>query len=251
VNDKVYIHELIEITGQARARYMHHMTANWGPQARKERNQLCFGVWGTIGSTGRWPEVVNLWEEAGWDGLARNFAHETGHPGMQDPTLAAWWAEAAQYRRGGFDRILIPAPWMPTIEELCARGVRGVFYAHELVELVPGRAPAYLEHVREHALPLYRQFGLELVGALRTALRNDSEAVVIWAIPEPAAWARFERAWHGEPPHRGVAAWRGITAGEVVDWRRTLLVDAPLCPLRTGRQPQESDRRPLDAAARG
>jgi len=54
-NDKVYIHEFITITKQNRARYMHHMTANWSPIAQEQRNQLCYGVWGTIGSTGTWP----------------------------------------------------------------------------------------------------------------------------------------------------------------------------------------------------
>ena len=29
VNDKVYIHEFIDIIGHNRANYMHHMTANW------------------------------------------------------------------------------------------------------------------------------------------------------------------------------------------------------------------------------
>ena len=78
-NDKVYIHELINIIGTGRARYMHHMTANWCPTARAERNQHCYGVWGTVGSTGRWPEVVNMWELDGWDGLAANFDHELSH----------------------------------------------------------------------------------------------------------------------------------------------------------------------------
>ncbi len=76
MNDKVYIHEFIDIIGHNRARYMHHMTANWCPVARAERNQLCLGVWGTVGSTGRWPEVVNMWELDGWDGLVANFEHE-------------------------------------------------------------------------------------------------------------------------------------------------------------------------------
>ena len=71
MNDKVYIHELIDIIGHNRARYMHHMTANWVPVAIEQRNQRCFGVWGTVGSTGRWPEVINMWELDGWDGLAR------------------------------------------------------------------------------------------------------------------------------------------------------------------------------------
>ncbi len=54
-NEKVYIHEFIDIIGHGRARYMHHMTANWSPIAQEERNQLCYGVWGVVGSTGPWP----------------------------------------------------------------------------------------------------------------------------------------------------------------------------------------------------
>ena len=101
VNDKVYIHEFITITKQNRARYMQHITANWSPIGQEERHQLCYGVWGTIGSTGAWPEVVNLWEEDGFEALAHNFGHETGGAGMQDPALAKWWASASPRRRTG------------------------------------------------------------------------------------------------------------------------------------------------------
>lgn len=68
MNDKVYIHEFVDIRDQGRAKYMQHMTANWSPIAQEERNQKCFGVFGTVGSTGRWPEVVNMWEEEAWSG---------------------------------------------------------------------------------------------------------------------------------------------------------------------------------------
>ena len=76
MNDKVYIHEFIDILGHNRAKYMHHMTANWSPLAQETRGQKCFGVWATLGSTGPWPQVVNLWEEDGFAGLARSFAAE-------------------------------------------------------------------------------------------------------------------------------------------------------------------------------
>ena len=249
-NEKVYIHESIEIRGHARAKYMHHMTANWCPIGRAERGQLCFGVWGTVGSTGRWPEVVNLWEEPGWHGLARNLARETAGPGMQDASLAAWWAEAAKYRRGGVDRLLVPAPWTRTIEELCQGGVRcGAFTAHERVQVVPGRASELLERVREVAIGVYAEFGLELLGAFRTALRNDSECILFWRVPRAEDWAAFERAQCAPPAEPRIARWRDAIRGLAQGWRRTLLVDAPLSPLRTARQPQESDRRPLEEIA--
>jgi hypothetical protein len=241
VNTKIYIHEFIDVIGHNRAKYMHHMTANWVPTAIEERNMRCFGVWGTVGSTGRWPEVVNIWELDGWDGLAANFVHELQGAGLQDPSLAEWWAAAAQLRRGGFDRIAVPMPWSPTIEELVAAGVRGDAYAHELVTLPVGTIGRYLEGVEEVGRSAYEALDLELVGAFRIAMRNDTEAIVVWAIPEIAAWSRFEQAWDGVE----LATWRARLVALGADVQRTLLVDAPLSPMRIGRQPSVEDRRPL------
>ena len=39
-NNKVYIHEYIDIIGQNRAKYMHHMAANFSPTAQQERHSL-------------------------------------------------------------------------------------------------------------------------------------------------------------------------------------------------------------------
>jgi hypothetical protein len=219
-NDKVYIHEFIDIRGQHRADYVYHMTANYSPIAQEERGQQCYGVWGVVGSTGRWPQVVNLWEENGFDGLAASFAHEFGRPAMQDPKLARWWAEAATYRSGGTDRILVPAPWTRTIGELVAAGVRGEVYAHEQITVPLGAAAGYLDRLGEAVAAGPHPFGWQLAGAWRTALADDSECFVLWAIPSWAAWA----------------------AVELVAARRTLLVDAPLAPMRVGRQPARTDR---------
>jgi len=87
--NRIYLHEYIDIIGASRAAYFDHMTAAWRAAAI-ERRQRTFGIWGTLGSTGRWPEAVNLWEYDSWEHLADTFAHETGSPGMQDPILAEW-----------------------------------------------------------------------------------------------------------------------------------------------------------------
>ena len=204
-NDKVYIHEFIDIIGHHRADYMHHMTANWSPMAQRDRHQLCYGVWGTVGTTRRWPEVVNLWEEHGFDGLSRSFRHEFNHPTLQDPNLAAWWARAASFRRSGTDRVLVPAPWTKTIEELCDEGVRGEAYAHELVQVRPGSAWEYLELVRENATVVYERFRWALIGAWVTAMRNDSEVLLLWVIPQWEDWGGFERAQLADPDMPRVA----------------------------------------------
>ena len=243
VSAKVYIHELIDITGHNRARYMHHMTANWCPVAREERNQLCLGVWATVGSTGRWPEVVNMWELDGWDGLVANFEHELAEGRDQDPSLAEWWAAAASLRRGGVDRIVVAEPHTRSVDELVAEGVRGELYAHELVTTPAGRIGAYLDALQDIGRPAIEELGLQQVGAYRVAMVNESEAVVVWAIPDWATWATFEQAWNGSG---ALGMWPATTIGLGADWRRQLMVDAPLSPLRTGRQPQVEDQRPLE-----
>ncbi|MCU1460477.1 MAG: hypothetical protein JWO37_552 [Acidimicrobiales bacterium] len=232
-NDKVYIHEFIDIIGQNRAKYMEHMTAGWGETARVERNMLCAGVWGTVGSTGRWPETVNLWELDGWPGLADNFGYEVKHPGMQDPALAAWWAKAAPLRRGGIDRILRPAPYSPTIEGVIEAGLVGAeVYMHEVVRLVPGTVHRYLDLLEQEFLPIAKGVGLQLFGAYRNAMINGSEAIVIWAIDTWDRWGAIEAAYEDDAD---VARWRRASDEIVVDWERNLMVDSPLNPTRTGR----------------
>ena len=240
-NEKIYIHELIDVIGHNRARYMHHMTANWCPIGRAERNQLCFGVWATVGSTGAWPQVVNLWELAGWNGLADNFEHELVGGGAQDPSWAEWWSVAADLRRGGFDRIVVPEPWSPTVDELTDAGARGAVYAHELVRLPVGRSRGFLDALAVSGRAAVESLGLQCVGAFRVAMSTDTEAIVIWAIPTLAVWADFERAWDDGT----LAPWRSVLDALEARVHRTLMVDAPLAPMRTGRQPEVTDRRPL------
>jgi hypothetical protein len=238
-NDKLYIHEFIDIIGHNRAHYMHHMLANWSPEGQEQRNQLCYGVWAVLGSTGRWPETVNIWEHDGWDGLAASFAVETVGPGAQDPALEKWWAKAAELRRGGVDRILEPAPWTRTITELCAAGVTGECYVHELVRVRAGAARDFLDEVRDRYVPIAAANAWELAGAWRTAMANDDECILIWAIPKWSQWAAFEQAHQRESE---VQAWRAGLHDVVERWERFVMTDAPLSPFKTRRQPTRADR---------
>jgi hypothetical protein len=238
-NTKVYIHEFIDIIGHNRVNYMHHMTANWSPIAQEERHQDCYGVWAVIGTTRGWPQVVNLWEEQGFDGLAASLDRECNNPSVQDPKLAKWWSEAANYRRRGEDRVLVPAPWTRTIRELCAQGVRGDVYAHEQIVVPQGTSASFLEAVREEAIEPFAKFGWELVGAWETAMVNDSECFLLWAIPTFAQWGELEAAQRSDS---GLERWRKRSYDLSTHQHRFLLVDAPLSPMRTGRQPSRADR---------
>ena len=127
---------------------------------------------------------------------------------MQDPKLAKWWAEAANYRSRGVDRVLVPAPWTRTIEELCADGVRGDVYAHEQFQLPQGTSASFLEAVREEAVEPLGKFGWELAGAWETAMVNESECFLLWAIPTFDQWGELQLA---ERTDAGLARWRKRT----------------------------------------
>src|SRR5579862_5219890 len=158
---------------------------------------------------------------------------------MQDPALAKWWAKAAEFRSGGFDRILQPAPWTRTIEELCADKVTGETYAHEQLTVAPGGSTEYLEIFRQEAVPVYESLGWELAGAWETLMTNDSECIVLWAIPTWQQWAEGEKAKRAHPP---MARWWARCIELTRSFNRFLLVDAPLSPFRTHRQPAYSDQ---------
>jgi hypothetical protein len=178
---------------------------------------------------------VNLWELEGWKDLARNFAHENDGPNMQDPVLKAWWEEAVKLRRGGVDRLMIPAPYSPTVDENCAKDIVGakVFY-HEHIQITPRKAKLYLSMLEQEWLPIATSLGLNLLGAFRTAMRNDSEVIVVWAIKDWDTWAEVEIAYERDPR---VAKCRDRTDGIVVDWVNHLMCSAPLSPTKTGKQP--------------
>ena len=66
-------------------------------------------------------------------------------------------------------------------------------YAHEIVSLAPGQAGEYLNAVAHEGADVYAEYGFSVVGAFSTAMRTDNEAILIWAIPDFAAWADFEQ----------------------------------------------------------
>lgn len=240
---RVYIHELVDIIGHGRAEYMYHTTANWSPVGQVERDQRCFGVWAVVGSTGAWPQVVNVWEYDGWAALGRNFATELTGDGLQDPSLAAWWAGAADLRRGGFDRVLVAAEWSPSTRDLEA-SFRGApaGYVHELVDCRPGTAADVLDQVRDAGVDAHASVGMRLVGAFATALGDEDECVLIWSFDRWDDWASAESGAGGGA---ALARWRAAQRDVVVRRRRMLLADAPLSPTRTGRQPSVADRREI------
>src|SRR2546426_241702 len=138
----------------------------------------------------------------GWAGWADILAYQYGPRPGQPPALRKWWTEATKYRSGGFDRILEPAPWSPTSDELVARGVRGHAFVQEIATCRAGAVDDYLEAVAHEWRPIAQQRGLTLAGAWRTAMR-DTEAVLLWCVAALADFTRHLRDVRSAPDSRG------------------------------------------------
>jgi hypothetical protein len=102
-------------------------------------------------------------------------------------------------------------------------------------------------------LPAYAGAGLQLVSAMRTSMIDESECILIWAFPSWDAWTRFELAINNVADPAAAEPLEASAAEGLRDWqrklytrsrsfRRFLMLDAPLCPLKIGRQPARSDR---------
>lgn len=177
----LYLHEVIDIVGTGQEAYL----ATVGERARhseREGISRLMGTWKVIGSTNRWPRVVNLWEMDGWEhwagALERQFL-----PEKIDRDLAPWWAKATEWRSGGFDRILEPAPYSPTRATLAAEGLRAGVCSHSIVQLHPGAAEHFLSAFAAMGKPALERRGLTLFGAYSVPMRSD-EVVILWAAPD-------------------------------------------------------------------
>jgi hypothetical protein len=194
---RVYIHETIQITVQHRKQYLDHMTGVWASKSRELYGMRCYGVWATVGSTGPWPEAVVLWEIAERAALSRmlsgefNFLSDSGAP-IKDH-FATFWASAPPgvHATSGVDRLLEPTASSLAVADLIAGGAKGAGYYHETIRCRPGAIDDLLAQYEPDWKPLNEEQGLRFLGAWRTLLRNETEAIVLWALPHWNHWEKI------------------------------------------------------------
>jgi hypothetical protein len=192
----LYLHEIIDIVGTGQEAYL----ATVAERARHSTGagiSRLMGTWKVIGSTNRWPRVVNMWEMDGWeqwaDGLERQFV-----PAKRDAALAPWWAKATEWRSGGFDRILEPTAYSPTCAALRQQGLKAWVCVHTAAQLWPGKRDAYLAAIGETLAPVLTARGLTLMGAYAAPMRTD-EAILLWAAPDFRHLCRLYAGRHRDP----------------------------------------------------
>jgi hypothetical protein len=174
---ELFLHEFIDIIGQSQWAYMEHIK---GQSGHEKVDFELLGTWYTMGITGRWPQVVNIWEiPGGWDGWYGK-VDRLGLKRRTNADLFKWWDAAYKLRTGGFDRLLAGHPGCPTIAQLTRENVKGTLFVHELTTVRPGTATEYLDATREWRQPLMNEYGHRLVG-LYEVLLHDYEVCTVWA----------------------------------------------------------------------
>jgi len=226
----VYLHEYIDIVGEGAMPYMEHTVERGAGDASGGTLELV-GTWYTMGSTGRWPQVVNLWECVdAWEGW-RRLMERTNLRRTRTPELEAWWRRALELRTSGFDRLLAGAPGCPSLAELRANEVHAPVFVHELSRCRPGAALDYLGAVREQWQPVLAEYGHTVVG-LYEVLLTDREVLTIWAT-DPASHCRLHEAGVEGTDDR-ITRWRANARGLLTDWREELMTPHPATVLSAG-----------------
>jgi hypothetical protein len=229
----LFLHEVIDIVGQHQWDYMAHTKAQSGHE--KVEFEL-LGTWYTMGITGRWPQVINIWEiPGGWDGWTGK-VDRLGMKRMSNTDLEAWWTTAYNYRKGGFDRLLAAAPGCPNMTSLRDADVKGSLFIHEISEVRPGTALDYLDAVLNVRVPLMAEYGHHLVG-LYEVMMNDYEVCTTWAT-EAESHVRMGKARDvargladpeqaGVPGDDRIESWHALARTWTTRWREELMTPAP------------------------
>jgi hypothetical protein len=220
MSERLYLHEVIDVVGQGAVPYMEHTLA-FDAASTTDRGLELFGTWYVMGTTGRWPQVVNLWTVVdGWDGW-RRLCDRTNLRREANAELNAWWDEAYRHRTGGFDRLFAGAPGCPDLTTLVNDGVAGALFVHELSEVPPGGALEYLAAVRDVRAPVMAERGHSLVGLYRSVF-TDTEVCTLWATDLDSHVALQRDGGDGWPaPARDLCR----------RWREELLIPCPGTPL--------------------
>ena len=174
----LHLYEHVDIVGQGAYEYMDHLKVD--PTEAMPGMTKLQGTFYTIGMTGRWPQVINIWDigSEGWKGLAKNL--DRLNLKRRKAFYGDWWDEAAQWRSGGFDRLCGGVPGSPSTTEIAEAGITGTLFVNEILTVRPGMPLEFLAAVVQERVPLMADYGHSPTG-LYEVLNNQHEVVMVWA----------------------------------------------------------------------
>ena len=204
VERNLYLHEYVDIVGEGAMRYMDH-TVSFNTETAAGKGLDLLGTFYVMGSTGRWPQVVNIWEcIQGRDRVAAPHGDHQPEPDEEPraerlvedrPRGALGWVRPPAGGRAG-----VPVDRRPAARRGDRLGVRP-----RALGVQAGRGVDYLEAVHPDWLPVLADYGHTLVG-LYEVMMTDVEVMTVWATdPEGhEALGRAIDAGDG-PAHRALA----------------------------------------------
>ena len=187
---QIYFHETLDPVPQpgAHTRYLSQLGEIVHRQGNAEGSAggELIAMWVPIFLTGRWPQMVSLWQAPGsWDGFASHFDNNDE---LFHRPLERWYGE----RSGGFDRILVGTDYTPTRQAMLAQQRQAPVVLQQTVRLPAGGATGYLSQLGDASARIGRDHEFGLLGAYEVAFRNGTEAMVLWAFPNVRLLAQAE-----------------------------------------------------------
>jgi len=229
VNPKIYLHEIIRTVPGREEPYAASVLSLHHDPGRHEGGRDAPGTLGqfrTAQTSGAWPSVINIWENT-WAGQVGNFSRQF-QDSRRDTNMEDWWNRNLHLRRGGYDRLLIPAGYSPTRAELRERDVRAEVFVHEIAWLPFGEPETYLRELERLLLPAARRCGVELIGAFRVALRPRQVLTLLGA----REWAGLAALLDAAESDADLRAWHAYRSAKLERADELVLLPVRHDPLR-------------------
>ena len=226
MNPNMYLQEIIRTVPGREEPYMASVASLHHDPTRDHRmDSGAVQQFRTVSTSGPWPGVINIWEKT-WAGQTEDLVGQFLDT-KRDSAMEDWWNRNLHLRRGGYDRMLIPTDYSPTIADLAAREVTGEVFWHEIAWLPFGEPRRYLDALEAQLLPALDEFGLDLIGAYRVAMRPRQVLTIIGA----REWSRLGTCLGAAPTHSGLRQWNDYRATTVDHVDELLLLPARFDPL--------------------
>jgi hypothetical protein len=230
VNDHIYLHEIIRtVPGREEPYLASVLSVHRDPKRGGRTGRGAFAQFRSVQTSGPWPCAVNIWENT-WAGQTEDLLGQFRDTG-RDVAMEEWWNRNLHLRRGGYDRLLVPAAFSPALDELVARGVQCEVFWHDIAWLPFGQPLRYLDLVGRELVPALDRLGLVLAGAFRVAMRPRQVLTIIGA-PE---WQQLAELLSAAQDNSQLATWNTYRTATVERSEEMLLLPARHGPLARGR----------------
>lgn len=229
MNPYMYLHEIVRTVPGREEPYLASVLSLHHEPSRRDRGRPAFGQFRSIQTSGSWPCGINIWENT-WAGQTEDLVSQF-QDAQRDVAMEEWWNRNLHLRRGGYDRMLIPAPYSPAQADLEARSVQGEVFLHEIRWLPFGEPQQYLDRLERELLPAFERHGLDLVGAFRVAMRPRQVLTVVGA----REWSHLSSFLANADHDTALKPWREYQAATVERAEELILLPARHDPLATHR----------------